>query len=66
MYNNALNEGNITPYLQPTVDTKTAKVFKYETLARIETDDGEVISPCYFPDCAKEDKSFEYFSRQMM
>ncbi|MDF1882810.1 EAL domain-containing protein [Sulfurimonas sp. SAG-AH-194-C21] len=66
IYKRALNEGNITPYLQPIVDTKTAKILKYEALARIETDDGEVISPYYFLDSAKEDKSFEYFSRQMM
>jgi len=66
IYKRALNEGKIIPYLQPIVDAKTAKILKYEALARIETDDGEIITPYYFLDSAKEDKSFEYFSRQMM
>ena len=66
IYKHALNEGNITPYFQPIVDAKTTEVVKYEALARIETDDGEVISPYYFLDSSKEDKSFEYFTRQMM
>ncbi len=66
IYKRALNEGNIIPYLQPIVDTKTGAVLKYEALARIETSDGEVIAPYHFLDSAKEDKSFEYFSRQMM
>lgn len=66
IYKSALNEGNISPYFQPIVNSKTGEVLKYEALARIETDDGEVISPYYFLDSAKEDKSFEYFSRQMM
>jgi len=35
-------------------------------LARIQTDTREIISPYYFLDAAKEDKTFEYFTRQMM
>lgn len=66
IYKKALHSGNIVPYFQPIVDTKTEKIIKYEALARIETDNGEVISPYYFLDSAKEDKTFEYFTRQMM
>jgi diguanylate cyclase (GGDEF)-like protein/PAS domain S-box-containing protein len=66
VYKNALHEGKIIPYFQPIVDSHTSKVIKYEALARLETEDREIISPYYFLDSAKEDKSFEYFTRQMM
>jgi len=66
IYKNALHSGKIIPYFQPIVDTITTSVIKYEALARIETDDGEIISPYYFLDSAKEDKTFEFFTRQMM
>ncbi|MBC8238336.1 MAG: EAL domain-containing protein, partial [Helicobacteraceae bacterium] len=66
IYKKALHNGNIIPYFQPIIDAKTEEIIKYEALARIETDNGEVISPYYFLDSAKEDKTFEYFTRQMM
>ncbi|NCO01078.1 MAG: EAL domain-containing protein [Epsilonproteobacteria bacterium] len=66
VYKHALHTGNIIPYFQPIVDTQTADIVKYEALARIETDTGEIVSPYYFLDSAKEDKSFEHFTRQMM
>ncbi len=66
VYKNALHEGNIIPYFQPIIDAKTEKIMNYEALARLETSEGEIISPYYFLDSAKEDKSFEYFTRQMM
>ena len=66
VYKNALHTGNIIPYFQPIVDTKDNSVIKYEALARLETDNAEIITPCYFLDVAKEDKTFEYFTRQMM
>ena len=65
-YKNALHTGNIIPYFQPIVDVSNSSIIKYEALARIETEDGEIISPYYFLDSAKEDKTFEYFTRQMM
>lgn len=66
VYKNALFTGNIIPYFQPIVDTKDGSVMKYEALARLQTEEGEIITPYYFLDSAKEDKSFEFFSRQMM
>ena len=66
VYKNALYTGNIIPYFQPIVDVKSGNVLKYEALARLQTDDGEIVTPYYFLDSAKEDKSFEYFTRQMM
>lgn len=66
IYKTALHEGRIIPYFQPIVSTTTQEVVKYEALARIEMEDGEIITPYHFLDAAKEDKSFEYFTRQMM
>jgi len=65
VYKKALTEGSIVPYFQPIVDSDTGEVIKYEALARIISDD-EVISPYYFLESSREDKSFEAFSRQMM
>lgn len=66
IYKHALHAGNIIPYFQPIIDASNDKVVKYEALARLETQEGEIISPYYFLDAAKEDKTFEYFTRQMM
>jgi diguanylate cyclase (GGDEF)-like protein/PAS domain S-box-containing protein len=66
VYKNALHRGTIIPYFQPIVDAKSGLVIKYEALARLQTEKGEIISPYYFLDSAKEDKTFEYFTRQIM
>ena len=66
VYRDALHNGNIVPYLQPIVDVNTEEVVKYEALARIVTEDGRVVSPNFFLKEAEEDKSFEFFSRQLM
>ena len=66
VYKTALYNGDIIPYFQPIIDAKNDTIVKYEALARIQTDTGEIISPYYFLDAAKEDKTFEYFTRQMM
>ncbi|WP_373072403.1 EAL domain-containing protein [Sulfurimonas sp.] len=65
VYKKALIDGSIEPYFQPIVDSETGGIIKYEALARIISDD-EVISPYYFLESSREDKSFEAFSRQMM
>ena len=64
VYKNALHEGNIIPYFQPIVSAKDGSIMKYEALARLHTKDG-VISPYKFLNSAIEDKTFEYFTRQM-
>ncbi|MBU1659823.1 EAL domain-containing protein [bacterium] len=66
IYKNALHTDNIIPYFQPIVDVKDGRIVKYEALARLKTDEGEIITPYYFLDSAKEDKTFQYFSRQMI
>jgi len=66
VYKNALHRGKIIPYFQPIVDAKDGTLIKYEALARLQTNDGEIISPYLFLDSAHEDKTFEFFTRQMM
>ena len=66
IYKSALHEGDIIPYFQPIVSAKDGSVFKYEALARLQAPNGEIISPYYFLNSAIEDKTFEFFTRQMM
>ena len=66
VYRDALHNGNIIPYLQPIVDANTQEVVKYEALARLVTEDGSIISPYNFLKAASDDKSFEFFTRQLM
>jgi len=65
-YKDALHDDRIIPYFQPIINTSDNTILKYEALARIITEDGEIISPYYFLQSAKDDKTFEYFTRQMM
>lgn len=66
VYKTALHEGYIVPYFQPIVSAHSEEVIKYEALARLVLPDGKVISPIDFLNTAIEDKTFEYFTRQMM
>jgi len=66
IYKKALNDGNIVPYFQPIIDVRDNSVMKYEALARLVLDNGEVVSPCHFLDSSKQDNTFEFFSRQII
>jgi diguanylate cyclase (GGDEF)-like protein/PAS domain S-box-containing protein len=66
VYKKALHSGNIVPYFQPIIDVRDNSVMKYEALARLMTDSGEIVTPYYFLDSAKQDNTFEFFTRQMM
>lgn len=66
VYKKALHSGNIIPYFQPIIDVKDNSVLKYEALARLLTDTGEIVTPYYFLDSAKQDNTFEFFTRQML
>jgi len=48
----ALEGQRIIPYFQPIFDCKTGEVYSYEALARLETEDGEIISASMFIDVA--------------
>jgi diguanylate cyclase (GGDEF)-like protein/PAS domain S-box-containing protein len=65
VYQEALENDQIIPYFQPLVDAKNGAIVKYEALARIVDKTGKIITPNFFLDVAKEDKTFEYFTRQL-
>lgn len=70
----AVENSKIIPYFQPIVDNKTMKITKFECLARLIDEEGNVISPNLFISIAKKikvynlvtkiiiDKSFEAFA----
>lgn len=66
VYKTALHEGYIIPYFQPIVSSEDESIMKYEALARILLPNGEVIAPNEFLNTAIEDRTFEFFTRQMM
>lgn len=65
-YQKALENDNIIPYFQPLVDAKTEQIVKYEALARIIDNKGNIVPPYLFLDVAREDKTFENFTRQLL
>lgn len=66
IYQEALANDNIVPYFQPIVDAKTEYIYKYEALARIIDKDKNIITPNHFLNIAKEDKTFENLTRQLL
>ncbi|DAB27804.1 MAG: diguanylate cyclase [Sulfurimonas sp. RIFOXYD12_FULL_33_39] len=56
----------ITPYYQPIYNTRTKKIEKYESLARIVTDDGRVIAPFAFLDISVKSKLYPEITRAMI
>ncbi|MDQ1245595.1 MAG: c-di-GMP phosphodiesterase [Campylobacterota bacterium] len=66
VYKDALHEGYVVPFFQPIIDARDGSVMKYEALARLLLPDGTVVAPYHFLNVALEDKTFEFFTRQMM
>ena len=53
MVKKAIEEDRVIPYFQPIYDNKLGEITKYETLVRLVDEDGEIISPFFFLDAAK-------------
>ncbi|MDT8339648.1 MAG: EAL domain-containing protein [Sulfurimonas sp.] len=66
VYKDALHNGYIVPYFQPIIDSRDGSIMKYEALARLQLPDGRVVQPYDFLSIAIEDRTFEFFTRQMM
>ncbi len=49
----AIKENRLKAFYQPMYEFKEEKITKYEALARITEEDGEIITPYYFLDSAK-------------
>ncbi|WP_415396137.1 EAL domain-containing protein [Sulfurimonas sp. CS5] len=59
----AIQDDRITVFFQPIVDTKSKKIIKYESLVRMISKDGEVISPYFFLDKAKKSNQYTKITR---
>ena len=59
----AVENSKIIPYFQPIVDNKTMKVTKFECLARLINEEGNVISPNLFISIAKKIKVYNLVTK---
>ncbi len=62
----AITNDKIVPYFQPIVENTTQKTVKFECLVRLINEDGNVISPFFFLDIAKQSKQYESISKIMI
>lgn len=62
----AILHNQITPYYQPIYNTRTKRIEKYESLARIVTDEGRVIAPYAFLDISVKSKLYPEITKAMI
>lgn len=56
----AIDNRKIISYFQPIVNNQTKKIEKYESLVRLVTEDGQLLTPFYFLETAKKGR---YYSK---
>jgi len=61
----ALANNKIIPYYQPILD-REGNIFKYETLARVEDEDGKIISPGFFMSTSKKVRLYSLMTKQII
>ena len=54
----AIDNGKVISYFQPIVNNVTQKVEKYESLVRLVTENGQLLTPFYFLDTAKKGRYY--------
>ncbi|MCF6200968.1 MAG: GGDEF and EAL domain-containing protein [Hydrogenimonas sp.] len=59
----AIKEKRVVPYYQAICDTKSKKVVKYEALARLFDENGNIIPPAEFIDLAKQIKLYSEITK---
>ncbi|WP_024955583.1 bifunctional diguanylate cyclase/phosphodiesterase [Sulfurospirillum arcachonense] len=59
----ALDDKKVISYFQPIINNKTKKVDKYESLVRLITHDGKVVSPDKFLEVAKKGRYYDQVTR---
>lgn len=62
----ALVEHRIVCQYQPIVSTKTGKIEKYETLVRIQNEDGTLLSPHEFLPIAQKTKLYHHITQEVV
>jgi diguanylate cyclase (GGDEF)-like protein len=63
---NAIKEDRIVPYFQPIYNTQTKKIEKYESLARIVLQSGEVVPPIRFLEIAIKSKLYPEITKSII
>jgi EAL domain-containing protein (putative c-di-GMP-specific phosphodiesterase class I) len=63
---NAINNDKIVAYYQPIVDNKTGRISKFEVLARLIGENGEVISPSEFLEVSKKVKLYNEITKKVI
>ncbi len=59
----AISSSNIILYFQPIVNNRTKEVEKFESLVRLVSQDGEVLSPFFFLDISKRGKYYSQITK---
>ena len=62
----AIKNDRIVAYYQPIVDNTTGQVAKYETLARLVNDEGEILAPDQFLQISKKTKIYSAITKKMI
>ena len=62
----ALKDGRVRPFFQPIIDNRSGAVMKFEALARIVEEDGQVITPFFFLDAAKQTRQYAMLTRAII
>jgi PAS domain S-box-containing protein/diguanylate cyclase (GGDEF)-like protein len=62
----AISNDRIVPYFQPIVSNESLAYEKYESLVRMIDDEGNVISPFFFLDIAKQTKQYSTLTKIMI
>lgn len=62
----ALQQGRVIPYFQPIVNASTGQIEKYECLARLIKQDGDMVSPAVFLPIARRARLYPQITRRMI
>jgi len=66
MIKKAIDAGNIRSYFQPIINAKNGKIEKYESLVRLEKEDGKILSPFFFLETAKNGKYYHQITEAIV
>ena len=62
----AIGNGTIVPYYQPIMNSATGEIEKYEALARLIDENGQLVTPYYFLDIAKKYHLYDAITKTMI
>ncbi|MFP4332491.1 MAG: EAL domain-containing protein [Campylobacterales bacterium] len=63
---NALEDRRVVAFFQPIIDNKTKKINKFECLARLISEEGNVYAPFFFLDISKRSRLYENITRNII